>query len=69
MYSVEGIVTERSRGLHTARVRPYADASLNVTAELKKAFNNLRSQGEFDMERIEAVDLAVNSEKYVVEVK
>ena len=48
---------------------PYAHASLNVTAELKEVFNNLKSQGEFGMERIEAVDLAADSEEYVVKVK
>ena len=69
MYGVEDIVTGRSREVHSARMRPYADASLNVTAELKEAYNNLKSQGEFDVERIEAVDLAADSEEYVVKVK
>ena len=50
-------------------MRPYADASPNVTAKLKVLFNNLKSQGDFDMERIEAVDLVADSEEYVVKVK
>ena len=62
MYGVEDIVTGRSYEVHIARMRPYADASLNVTAELKEVFNNLKSQGEFDMERVEAMDLAADSE-------
>ena len=41
MHGVEDIVTGRSREVHIARMRPYADASLDVTAELKKVFNNL----------------------------
>ena len=68
-YGVKDIVTGRSREVHIARMRPYADASLNVTAELKEIFNNFESQGEFDMEMIDAVDLAADSEEYVVKVK
>ena len=34
MNDVEDIVTGRSREVHIARMRPYADASLNVTAGL-----------------------------------
>ena len=54
-YGVKDIVTGRSREVHIARVRPYADASLNVATELKEVFNN-ESQGEFDMEMIAALD-------------
>ena len=50
-------------------MRRYADALLNITVELKELFNNLKSQGELDMERIEAVDLAAESDEYVVTVK
>ena len=60
---VEDTVTGRSREVHIARMRRYADASLNVTAELKEIFNNLTSQGEFDMWRIEAVGFAADNEK------
>ena len=67
--NVEDIVTKSLREVHIARMRPYADASLNVTAELKEVFNNLKSQVEFDMKRIGAVDLAADSEEYVVKVK
>ena len=69
VYGVEHIFTGHSREVHIARMRPYADASLNVTVELKEVFNALKSQGEFDMERIEAVYLAADSEEYVVKVK
>ena len=69
VYGVEDIVTGRSREVHIERMRPHANASLNVTAELKEVFNNLKSRGEFDMERIEAVDLAADSEEYAVKVK
>ena len=68
MYGVENIVTGRSRYLHIAWMPPYADTSLSVTAELKEVFNNLKIQGEFDMERIEAEDLTADSDKYVVKV-
>ena len=61
MYGVEDIVTGRSRKVHIARMRPYADASLNVAVELKEVFNNLK--------RIEVVDLAAGREEYVVKVK
>ncbi|CAN0195025.1 unnamed protein product, partial [Ascophyllum nodosum] len=50
-------------------MRPYTNALINVTAELKEIFNNLKSQGELDMERIEAVYLVANSREYVVKVK
>ena len=69
VYGVEDIITGRSREVHIARMRPYADASLNVTAELKEVFNNLKSQGELDMERIEGADLEADSEEDVVKVK
>ena len=69
VYGVEDIATGRSREVHIAWMRPYADASLNVTAELKEVFNNLESQGDFDMERIEAVDVAANGEGYVVKME
>ena len=56
---MEDIVSGRSGGVPIARMWPYyADVSLNVTTELKEAFNNLKSQGELDMERIKA---AVNT--------
>ena len=43
VYGVEDIVTGRSREVHVARRRPYADASLNVTVELKEVFNSFKS--------------------------
>ena len=69
VYGVEDIVTRHSREVHIARMRPYADASLNVTAELKEVLSNLKSQGEFDIEKVEALDLAADGEEYVVNVK
>ena len=62
VYGVEDIVMGRSREVHIVRMRSYADAALNVTAQLKEVFNNRKSQGGFDTERIEAVDLAADSE-------
>ena len=69
MYDMEDIVMERARGVKITRMRPYADASLNFAAKLKKIFNSPKSQGEFDMERLEAVGLAADSEEYVVKMK
>ena len=69
MYGVEDIVTGRSREMHIARMQPYVGASLDVTAELKEVFKNPKSQGRFNKERIEAVDLVVDNEEYVVKVK
>ena len=69
MYGVEDIVTGRLLEVHITRMRPYTNALINVTAELKEIFNNLKSQGELDMERIEAVYLVANSREYVVKVK
>ena len=63
---VEYIVTKRLRGMNIERMRRYADVSLNITAELEEVFNNLKSRSEFDMQRIEAVDLPADSEKYSV---
>ena len=51
-------------------MRSYADVSLNVTTnKLKEVFNNLKSQGKFDIERIDAVDLAAGSKEYAGKVK
>ena len=55
VYDVKDIVMERAREVQITRMRPYADALLNFAAELKKIFNSLKSQGEFGMERLEAV--------------
>ena len=52
MYDMENIVMERAREVQTAWMRPYADASLNFTAELKKVFDNPKSQDEFNIERL-----------------
>ena len=59
----------RVREVQITRVRPYADASLNFAAEQKKILNSLKSQGGFDMERLEAVRLTADSEEYVTQVK
>ena len=69
VYDVEDIVMERAREVQTTRMGPYADASLNFAAEMKKILNSLKSQGEFDIERLEAVGLAADSEEYVVKMK
>ena len=69
VYRVKDIATGSLREVYIAQMQPYADASLNVTAELKEVFNNLKSQGEFDMEMIDAVDLAADNEEYVIKVK
>ena len=69
MYGVKNTVTGRLRNVHIAWMPPYADASLSVTAEPKEVFNNLKIQGEFDMEIIEAEDLTADSDEYVVKVK
>ena len=53
---------ESARKVQITRMRPYADASLNFTAELKKIFNSLKSRGGFGMERLEAVRLTADSE-------
>ena len=68
-YRVKDIATGRLREVHIAQMQPYADASLTVTAELKEVFNNMKSQGEFDMEMVDAVDSAAGNEEYVVKVK
>ena len=47
VYDMEDIVMERMREVRIARMRPYVDALLNFTAEVKTIFNNLKSQEEF----------------------
>ena len=66
---MEDIAMERAREVQITWMRPYADASLNFASELKKIFNSLKSHGEFDMERLEAVGLTADSEEYVTKVK
>ena len=43
------------------QMRPYVDALLNVTAELREVFNNLEGQGKFDMKKAKAMDFAAGS--------
>ena len=69
VYGVKDIVMESAREVQIARMRPYDDASLNFTAELKKVFNNPKSQNEYNMERLDAVGLTADGEEYVVKVK
>ena len=64
-----GHLTGRTREVHIMRMRPYADASLNVTVELKGIFSSLTSQIELGTERTETVNLVADSEKYVANMK
>ena len=68
VYNVEDIVMERAREMQIARMGPRAGVSLSFAAELKKIFNTLKSQDEFNMERLEAVGLTGDSEEYVVKM-
>lgn len=64
MYRVEYIVTGSTRDAHIVRMRPHVDASLNLSNEFNEIFNSLKSQGEFDAEKVEAVNLAADGEEY-----
>ena len=49
MYSVQNIVSGKVHTAHVARLRFYADADLNITAEIKDVFQHSYAQGECRM--------------------
>ncbi|MEP0580138.1 MAG: reverse transcriptase domain-containing protein [Marinobacter sp.] len=49
VYSVQNIVSGKVHQAHVARLRFYADATLNVTADLKDVFQHSFAQGECRM--------------------
>ena len=46
VYSVQNIVSGKVHTAHVARLRFYADADLNITAEVKDVFQHSYAQGE-----------------------
>ena len=53
---VEDIVTGETKKLHVVRMRPYADSSLVVGAEVRKVFGMTKHQGEFEIAGVISVD-------------
>ena len=49
MYSVQNIVSGKAHTAHVARLRFFADAGLNITAEIKDVFRHSYAQGECRM--------------------
>ena len=49
MYSVQNIVSGKVHTAHVGRLRFYADADLNITAEIKDVFQHSYGQGECRM--------------------
>ena len=49
VYLVQNIVTGKAHTAHVARLRFYADAHLNITAEIKGVFQHWYAQGECRM--------------------
>ena len=49
VYSVQNIVSGKVQTAHVARLRFYADADLNITAEIKAVFQHSYAQGECRM--------------------
>ena len=49
---VQNIVYGEVRDVHVARMRFYANADLEITAELKEVFQHVFKQGELEMAAI-----------------
>ena len=49
VYSVQNIVSGKVHTAHVARLRFYADADLNITAEIKNVFQQSYARGECRM--------------------
>ena len=49
MYGVQNIVSGKVRDVHVARIRFYADAALEINAELKEVFQHDFTQGGFEI--------------------
>ena len=53
---VEDIVTGETKEVHVVRMRPDADLSLVVGAEVRKVFERTKHQGEFEIADVISVD-------------
>ena len=49
VYSVQNIAPGKVHTAHVARLRLYADADINITAEIKDVFPHAHAQGECRM--------------------
>lgn len=50
VYSVDGMVTGERKEMHVARISPYADESLAMTAEQWRSSQTLDNQGKLQTE-------------------
>ena len=69
VYGVQNIVSGEVRDVHVARLRFYADAALEITAELKEVFQHAFTQGEFEMAAIVDMSVAEDGPGFDVEVE
>lgn len=49
MFTVEYLVTDQRPQVHMARMRPYANASLDMTEELKEGIARIKGEGDLLM--------------------
>lgn len=42
---------------------PNVDASLNLTSKIRDVFDSLKSQGEFDVDKVEAMGQAADTQE------
>ena len=68
-YGVQNIVSGEVRDVHVARMRFYADAALEITAELKDVFQHGFTLRDFEMAAIVDMANAENGSGFEVEVE
>ena len=69
VFGVQHIVSGEVRDVHVARMRFYADAALEITAELKEVFQHAFTQGEFAIAVIVDFSTAEEGSGFEVEVE
>ena len=69
VYGVQNIVSGEVRDVHVARMRFYADAVLDITAEFKEDFPPAFTQGELEMAAIVGFATVVEGSGFEVEVE
>ena len=68
MYAVQHLVTAEPRDIHAARMRVYADDTLEITGELLKVLQQLENQREHHIRSISAIKWAASGDEFVVKV-
>lgn len=69
VYRADNVVSRPRKGVHVARMNPFADQSLRITTKLKARSTTVKNHGEFMMEAVRATTLYMDRGKLIVQMK